>query len=112
MNVDGIINRAKSLATQGAHKAKRYASENSGTVDNGLGKAERFVNSKTGGKYRDQIAKGREGISNALGVPNQTRQAFDDGRAAPERPSGPVSTDPIVTDHIDRPEDIDKPRPV
>lgn len=112
MNLNSIVNRAKSLATDGLHKAKQYASENSDTVNNGLNKAEHFVNSKTGGKYSDKISKGREGLTSALGVPADTKRAYDESRSAAEHASGPVSTDPIITDHIDTPEDIDKPRPI
>lgn len=112
MNLNNIVNKAKGLATDGLVKAKQYASENSDTVNNGLSKAEKFVNDKTGGKYSDKIAKGRDGLTSALGVPNDAKKAYDDARSAAEKASGPVSTDPIITDRIDTPEDIDKPRPI
>lgn len=112
MDLNSIVNRAKGLATDGLAKAKHYASENSGTVNSGLSKAEQFVNDKTGGKYSDKIAKGREGLTSALGVPNDAKQAYDDARSAAEKASGPVSTEPVITDRIDGPEDIDKPRPI
>lgn len=112
MDLNRIVNKAKTLATEGVSKAKQYASENSDTVNNGLNKAEAFVNDKTGGKYSDKLAKGREGLTNALGVPGDARQAYDDARNAAEKASGPVTPDPIKTSPIDDIQDIDKPRPI
>ena len=112
MDLNKLVSRAKGLATDGVVKARQLASENSGAVTSGLSKAEQFVNEKTGGKYSEQLAKGREGVSSALGVPGDAKQAYDEARAAAEQASGPVTADPVVSEKIDPPEDIEGPKPI
>ena len=112
MDFSQIVSRARSAATQGASKARQFASEHSDSINGGLGKAEAFVNEKTGGKYSEHISKGKQGITSALGVPSEAKEAFEAGRTAPETASGPVTVDPVRTEPVDRPGDIGKPEDI
>lgn len=106
MDVNNLFNKAKGVAEQGLGKARQVASENSDKVTGGLGKAEQFVNEKTGGKYSETIAKGKAGVENALGVADDARGSFKDELNSDYTP------DPVNTDPVNRPDDIDRPKPV
>lgn len=86
-------------------KAKSAAASNPDAVRSGVEKVRSAVNTQTKGKYADQLAKGSDALDKALGVPGRTREAYRDEVSAPTPQPDPVSTDPV-----DAPEDIDPPR--
>lgn len=87
-------------------KAKRLIKDNPDAVRGGLDKVESVVNSKTGGKYQDKLAKGRGGLDKALGVPGEATDAYREERNRPH------TTDPIGTDPIDTPAPVDPAAPI
>lgn len=88
-------------------KAKRAARSNPDAVRSSVEKVRSAVNTKTKGKYANQLAKGSDVVDKALGVPGRTREAYRDEASAPTPQPDPVSADPV-----DAPEDIDPPRPL
>lgn len=102
MGVGGMFGKAKGLVGQARHAAGR----NPDKVRDGLGKAEQFVNKKTGGKFADAVAKGRQGVQGALGVTGDAKRGFEDEMRRDQR------VDPVKADRLDRPEDIGKPGPI
>lgn len=79
-NIDGIVGKIKQAAQQNPEK-----------VRDGLAKVESLVDSKTGGKYREQMAKGSEMLTKTLGIPG--RHGRSTGPVAehdiPETPTAP-----------------------
>lgn len=102
MNLDGIVGRAKGLVGQ----AKNAAGSNPEKVRAGLDKAQNFVDEKTGGKYSDAVAKGKQGLEGALGVTTDAKEEFR-AEMAREEKAEPVKADPVDgPDGIGRPESI------
>lgn len=87
-------------------KAKRLVKDNPDAVRGGLDKVESVVNSKTGGKYQDKLAKGRDGLDKALGVPSEAGDAYREEQNRPQRP------DPVGTEPIDKPRPVDPASPI
>lgn len=58
MGLDDLTNKAKDAMN--SDKGEEFS-------DQGLDKATDFANDKTGGKFEDQINKGRDGADGALG---------------------------------------------
>lgn len=106
MDLNRIVNKAKGVAEQGLGKARQVAEENSDKVTQGLGKAEQLVNQKTGGKYSEVVAKGKAGVESALGVAGDAKDSFKDEMRADYTP------DPVTTEPVDKPDDIEPPKPV
>lgn len=58
MGLDDLTNKAKDAMN--SDKGEEFS-------DQGLDKATDFANDKTGGKFEDQINKGRDGVDGKLG---------------------------------------------
>ncbi|MCF2571340.1 antitoxin [Brevibacterium sp. UCMA 11754] len=58
MGLDDLTNKAKDAVN--SEKGEEFS-------DQGLDKATDFANDKTGGKFEDQINKGRDGVDGKLG---------------------------------------------
>ncbi|MBO3128544.1 antitoxin [Dermatophilus congolensis] len=106
MDLGSFVNKAKDLAEQGLGKAREVAGENSEKVTSGLEKAEEFVNEKTGGKYAEVVAKGKDGLESALGVAGDAKEALKEELQGEHKPEA-VSVDPIAA-----PEGVEPPKPV
>lgn len=104
-------------------KAKQVIQDNPDKVRAGLDKVEQVVDSKTGGKYRDQISKGADALESALGVPKSQTvpgqvSPTDSDASAGATQSGAATTPPNESaSSIPKPEPvstepIDKPGPL
>lgn len=69
-------------------KARQAVRDNPDKFRDGLGKVTGAIDKRTGGKYRDQLAKGSDMLGNALGVPSRR------GPQVPERDIPVVPTAP------------------
>ena len=85
-------------------KVKKMVSDNPDAIRGGLDKVENTINERTGGKYQDKLAQGRQGLDERLGVPGEAKDAYQEGKAQdPGRP------EQVQSEPIDRPTPVDRP---
>lgn len=61
-------------------KAKGWAAKNPDKARQAIDKVEHAVDSKTGGKYKDQIDKAGQAVGGKLGVPTEGQQGGQSGQ--------------------------------
>ncbi|HEY2223567.1 antitoxin [Actinomycetospora sp.] len=67
MDRDEITRQGKQIANDLKDTVSSKVSENEGTIKGTLGKAARWVDEKTGGKYSDQIGKAEAKVGDGVG---------------------------------------------
>ena len=98
MDRDEIIRQGKQTASDLRDTVSQKVSENEDTIKGAVGKAARWVDEKTGGKYPDQIGKGESRVGDGVGwVASQGPTTPESG--VPGAP-GASAADPAPTPHV------------
>lgn len=99
MDRDELARQGKQVASDLRDTVSQKVSENQETISGVLGKAARWVDEKTGGKYSDQIGKAQAKVDEGVGwVASQGAPASGEpqapGRAAGDPAPGGTATPP------------------
>ncbi|MDD7941306.1 Rv0909 family putative TA system antitoxin [Actinomycetospora lutea] len=105
MSRDDYVQQGKQFANDLRDTASKKVADNEQSILGAIGKAARWVDQKTGGKYSEQIgkaeAKAGEGVGWAAkqgtGEPQAPGAAAGDGTPGPGQATGPTATGPTAT---------------
>ena len=85
-----LVDEGEQLVKDGVTKAGAVAHEKRDDIDGWLGKATEAINTKTEGKYADQLTKLRTTLLSGIDKVAEKRQPDDDA-TPPESPAAPES---------------------